>query len=130
MKILLTLLLLLTSPVWAAPHKCVIDNKTEYRDTPCPPGTEKPLQDKPQLDVSPTNRQEALKRLETDKQRARTLERNRLDKQQSAEPKKTTETEPKKNTEVTPEEGAKQGAAGRTYQKERPPAQPQVLPQK
>jgi hypothetical protein len=133
MKAILTLLLLFSAPAWAAPYKCVIDNKTEYRDSPCPPGTEKPLQAKPLMDSSPAQRDEAQKRLEADKQRAQALERARLEKQAAAERKKAAEAEaakkqqeaaPKKETDVTPEEGAKQGAAGRTYHKDRP----QTLP--
>jgi len=132
MKVLLTLLLLICAPAWAAQYKCVIDNKTEYRDSPCPPGTEKPMQDKPQMDSSPAQREEAVKRLQADKQRAQTLERARLEKQAADQKKasdaqaskKQQESTQKKGSEVTPEEGAKQGAAGRTYQKERSPTPP------
>lgn len=138
MKVLLTLLLLFCAPAWAAQYKCVIGNTTEYRDSPCPPGTEKPMQDKPQMDSNPAKRDEALKRLEADKQRAQTLERARLEKQ-AADQKKASDAEAskkeqeaaqKKGSEVTPEEGAKQGAAGRTYQQERSKAQPLPTPKK
>jgi hypothetical protein len=90
MKVLLTLLLLICAPAWAAQYKCVIDNKTEYRDSPCPPGTEKPMQDKPQMDSNPAKRDEALKRLEAEKQRAQTLERARLEKRQQNRKKPVT----------------------------------------
>jgi len=121
MKLPVILLLLLCTPVWAAQYKCQIGNTIEYRDSPCPAGTERAMQNKPQMDTSPAKRDEALNRLEADKQRAQTLERARLEKEAA---------EQKKGSEVTPEEGAKQGAAGRTYQQERSKAQPLPTPKK
>ena len=138
MKLPVILLLLLCTPVWAAQYKCQIGNTIEYRDSPCPAGTERAMQNKPQMDTSPAKRDEALKRLEADKQRAQTLERARLEKEATEQKKasdavaskKEQEAAQKKGSEVTPEEGAKQGAAGRTYQQERSKAQPLPTPKK
>ena len=117
-KLFSMVLTLLVSTAFAQPYKCVINGKTEYTDKPCPAGTGQPLVVTPP--PSAAERQEAEQRAQTQKQRAGELEAARKAREPQPEPAPSAVTEAKTEDAVSPEEGASQGAAGRTYRRERP----------